>query len=58
MRGDNYKAMEYVQKALDNGFGSLYQLKYDVLSPLSLEPLRSDPAFDLLVEKAQGNFRF
>ncbi len=56
MRGDNYKAMEYVQKALDNGFGSLYQLKYDVLSPLRLESLRSDPDFDLLVDKAQRNF--
>ena len=56
LRGDNYKAMEYVQKALDNGFGSLYQLKYDVLSPLSLESLRSDPAYDLLIDKAQGNF--
>ena len=58
MRGDNYKAKEYVQKALDNGFGSLYQLKYDVLSPLRLESLRTDPEFDLLIDKAQGTFRF
>ncbi len=56
MRGDNFKAMEYVQKALDNGFGSLYQLKYDILSPLRLESLRNDPAYDLLIDKAQRNF--
>ena len=58
MRGDNFKAMEYVQKALDNGFGSVYQLKYDVLSLVGLSSLRSDPDFDLLIEKAQQNFSF
>ena len=56
LRGDNYKAMEYVQKAIDNGYGSLYKLQYDVLSPLSLKPLRSEPGYDLLIEKAGPNF--
>lgn len=56
LRGDNYKAMEYVQQAIDNGYGSLYKLKYDILSPVSLKPLRTEPGFDLLIEKAQPNF--
>ena len=56
LRGDNYKAMEYVQKAIDNGYGSLYKLQYDVLSPLSLKPLRTEPGYDLLIEKASPNF--
>ena len=56
LRGDNFKAMEYVQKAIDNGFGSLYKLNYDTLSLLGLKSLRSEPGFDLLIEKAQRNF--
>jgi len=56
LRGDNFKAMEYVQKAIDNGFGSRYKLLVDQLSPLSLKALRNEPGFDLLVEKAQRNF--
>ena len=56
LRGDNFKAMEYIQKAIDNGYGSLYKLNNDKLSPLSLKSLRSEPGFDLLVEKAQRTF--
>lgn len=56
LRGDNFKAMEYVQKAIDNGFGSLYKLNYDTLSLLGLKSLRTEPGFDLLIEKAQRNF--
>ena len=56
LRGDNYKAMEYVQKAIDNGYGSLFNLQYDGLLPVSLKPLRNEPGFDLLIEKASPNF--
>ena len=55
-RGDNYKAMEYLQKAVDLGFSSRYRLQFDELSPVNLKALRTDPGFDLLVEKAQRNF--
>ena len=50
-RGDNFKAMEYLRKALENGFGSPFRLLYDDLSPLNLKPLRNDPAFQQLQEK-------
>ena len=56
MRGDNFKAMEYLQKAVDLGYGSLYRLQYDTLSPINLSSLRNEPGFDLLIEKAQKNF--
>ena len=56
LRGDNYKAMEYTQRAIDLGYGSLLNLKYDNLSPISLKALRSEPGFDLLIDKAQRNF--
>lgn len=56
LRGDYYKAMEYAQKAVDNNFGSRYRLQYDNLSLLGLKALRSEPGFDLLIDKAIRNF--
>ena len=55
-RGDNFKAMEYIQRAVEKGFGSRYRLQYDDLSPLGLKALRNEPGFDLLIEKAIRNF--
>ena len=52
-RGDNYRARDFLQKALDNGFGSVYRLRDDVLSPLNLKSLRAEPEFELLMEKAR-----
>ena len=56
LRGDNYKAMEYAQKAVDAGYASKYRLLYDELSPLNLKSLRDDPGFQLLMDKAMRNF--
>ena len=56
LRGDDYSAINYLQKALDNGYGSLYKLKYDVLSALTLKSLREQPDFTLALDKAQRNF--
>ena len=56
MRGDNFKAMEYAQKAVDLGFSSRYRLQYDELSPLNLKKLRDEPGFQLLMDKAMRNF--
>lgn len=56
LRGDNYKAMEYLQKAVDQGYGSRYRLEFDELSPVNLKALRTEPGFDLLIDKAQRNF--
>jgi tetratricopeptide (TPR) repeat protein len=56
LRGDNYKAMDYLQKAITNGFGSLYKLRYDQLTPFNLSSLYDNPDYDLAVDKAQRNF--
>ena len=56
MRGDNFKATEYLQKAIELGYSSRYKLQYDNLSALSLKALREEPGFDLLIDKAQRNF--
>ena len=55
LRGDNFKAMEYAQRAINLGYGSLYRLNYDDLSLLSIKSLRQEPGFDLLIDKAQRN---
>ena len=56
MRGDYYKAMEYVEKAIELGYASKHRLQREELLPVTLQPLRTEPGFDLLVEKAQPNF--
>lgn len=55
-RGDNLKAMSYLQQALDKGYGSLFKLQYDDLSPLNIKSLRSEPDFEDLLLKANRNF--
>ena len=55
-RGDSFKAMEYLQKALESGYGSLFNLKYNDLSPLNFKSLSNESSFPLLIEKAQRNF--
>ena len=55
-RGDNYKAMEYLGKALDLGYGSLHNLKREVLSPVNINSLRDLPDYGLLIDKAQRKF--
>lgn len=56
LRGDNYKAMEYVQRALDKGYGSLYRLRHNDLSPVNLSSLYGESSFDLNIDKARRNF--
>ena len=53
-RGDNYRAMDYLRKAINNGFGSLQRLRDDVLSPLNLKSLRTEPDFDVIVKELEA----
>lgn len=55
-RGDNFKAMEYLGKAIELGYGSLHNLQRENLSPLNIKSLRNESGFDLLLDKAQRNF--
>ena len=55
-KGDNLKAMEYLQQALDNGYGSLFKLQNDDLSPVNINSLRTEPEFEELLSRANRNF--
>ena len=50
-RGDNYRALDYLRKAVAGGYGSLHRLQHDVLSPVNLKSLRVEPDFDLVVKE-------
>ena len=52
-KGDNYRALDFLQTAVDNGFGSVYRMRDDVLSQVSLKSLRSESQFELLMDKAR-----
>ena len=55
-RGDNFKAKEYLEKAIELGYGSRHNLLRDDLFPITLKALRAEPGYDLIVDKAQRNF--
>lgn len=55
-RGDNFRAKEYLEKALSLGFGSQHRLQREDLFPVTLTSLRNEPGFDLLLDKARRNF--
>ena len=46
--------MDYLRKAINNGFGSLQRLRDDVLSPLNLKSLRTEPDFDVIVKELEA----
>ena len=55
-RGDNFKAKEYLEKAIELGYGSRHNLLREELFPVSLQSLRGESGYDLIVDKAQRNF--
>ena len=55
-RGDNFRAMEFLEKAISMGYGSLHRLQREELSPVNLSSLRGESDFQLLLDKASRNF--
>ena len=55
-RGDNFKAKEYLEKAIELGYGSRHNLLREDLFPVTLQSLRGESGYDLIVDKAQRNF--
>lgn len=53
MRGNNIGAMEYLRQAVEQGYGSVYMLRDDVFSPVSIKSLRDTPDFKLLLDQVQ-----
>lgn len=56
MRNNNIAAIDYLRRALEQGYGSLHMLRDDVFSPIGIKALREVPDFQSLLEKAQRNF--
>jgi len=57
MRGDTTQGMELLKKALDLGYGSLYELKHNELPYVNIQELRSSSDFYPVLSKYQTNFQ-
>lgn len=51
MRGNNIGAMDYLRRAVEQGYGSLHMLRDDIFSPVSIKSLRDTPDFQQLLNK-------
>lgn len=56
MRGNNARALEFIRQAVENGYGSLFRLRDDVLSPVGIKSLRNEPDFSSIIDGAADNF--
>lgn len=54
---DNNKAMQYMDKALENGYGNLYEVRVDDNPYVNLKLVRRHDGYNALVEKYQVNFQ-
>ena len=48
--GNNDKALHYLEKAFDKGYGDYFNLYFEYDTPVSLAPLRGEAAFRMLVQ--------
>ena len=55
-RGNNARALEFLQQAVGNGYGSLFRLRDDVLSVIGVKALRDEPDFKSIMAQAVPNF--
>ena len=54
---DNDKAMQYLEKALENGYGSLFEVRVNENPYINLKLVRRHDGFNALVEKYQTCFQ-
>ena len=50
------QALRYLEEAFKQGYGDYYNIYFENDSPISLEPLRSDPDFRMLVQQYSSIF--
>jgi len=55
--GNKAQGLKYLESCLANGYGGLYDIKYNEAPYVNLSPLRSEPAFKMLVDQSQLNFQ-
>ena len=51
MMGKKAQALHYLEEAFKKGYCEYYNVYFEYDSPVSLEPLRSDPEFRTLVQQ-------
>ena len=56
MMGQKAQALHYLEEAFKKGYGDYYNVYFEYDSPVSLEPLRSDPEFRTLVQQYSSIF--
>ena len=55
--GNKAQGIKYLESCLANGYGGLYDLKLNDAPCVNLAPLRSEPAFNMLISQSQLNFQ-
>ena len=55
--GNKAQGIKYLESCLANGYGGLYDIKLNKAPYVNLEPLRSEAAFNMLVNQSQLNFQ-
>lgn len=55
--GNKAQGIKYLESCLANGYGGLYDIKLNEDPYVNLAPLRSEPAFNMLVNQSQLNFQ-
>ncbi len=55
--GNKAQGIKYLESCLANGYGGLYDIKFNNDPYVNLAPLRSEPSFDILLSNSQLNFQ-
>lgn len=55
--GNKAQGIKYLESCLANGYGGLYDIKFNEDPYVNLAPLRSEPAFNMLISQSQLNFQ-
>ena len=55
--GNKAQGIKYLESCLANGYGGLYDIKFNDAPYVNLAPLRSEPAFNMLLSNSQLNFQ-
>lgn len=55
--GNKAQGLKYLESCLANGYGALYDVKLNDDPYVNIAPLRSEPAFKMLLDQSQLNFQ-
>ena len=55
--GNKAQGIKYLESCLANGYGGLYDIKFNEAPYVNLSALRSEPTFNMLVNNSQLNFQ-